>query len=110
MKRNAQEMIEKFRGVVASQSEDEIASFLEDISDSIDGLSMDEYVPKKDYDTLVAERDSAVASANSYRDRYINRFYNPGNATSDIAIVQGGAPQLAIEQEEKRFGYSDLFE
>lgn len=111
MKRNATEMIERFRTVVESQSEDEIASFLEDITDSI-GAEADysNYVPKGDYDKVITERDSAVKSAQDYRDRYINRFYNPGNATNDVAIVQGGAPQLEIEKDEKRFDYSMLFE
>lgn len=109
-RRTAEEMIERFRGVVASQSEDEIASFLEDITDSIGGLDTSNYVERAAYDAMVNERDAAAQSAKDYRDRYINRFYNPGNTTNDITIVQGGASQLDIEQEEKRFGYSDLFE
>lgn len=109
-RRSAEEMIERFRGVVASQSEDEIASFLEDITDSVSQLDMDNYVEKATYDAVVSERDSAMQSAKDYRDRYINRFYNPGNTSNDIAIVQGGASQLDIEKEEKRFSYDDLFE
>lgn len=111
MKRTAQEMTEKFREVVASQSEDEIANFLEDINDSVGKeVDMSGYVAKEEYDKAVTERDAAVATATDYRDRYINRFYNPGNNSNDITIVQGGAKQLEIEQTEKEFGYSDLFE
>lgn len=104
-------MIEKFREVVASQSEDEIANFLEDINDSVaTEIDMSGYVTREDYDKVASERDAAVTSANDYRDRYINRFYNPGNNSNDITIVQGGAKQVEIEQTEKEFGYSDLFE
>lgn len=109
-RRSAEEMIERFRGVVASQSEDEIASFLEDIMDSVNGLDESQYVMKSEYDAVVAERDQFRQSAQDYRERYINRFYNPGNDTNDITIVQGGAAQLDIEKEEKRFSYDDLFE
>lgn len=110
MKRTAEEMIERFRGVVASQSEDEIASFLEDITDSVSELDTSNYVEKAAYDALVSERDAAQQSARDYRDRYINRFYQPGNTANDVTIVQGGASQVAIEDEEKRFSYDDLFE
>lgn len=110
MKRSPEEMITRFREVVASQSEDDIASYLEDISDSMIAEDMSGYVEKKDYEAAVLERDAAVAKANDYRDRYINRFYNPGNGTNDLTIVQGGAPQLEIEKEEKKYSYDDLFE
>lgn len=109
-RRSAEEMIERFRGVVASQSEDDIASFLEDITDSVNGLDANQYVTKSEYDAIAAERDQFKQSAQDYRDRYINRFYNPGNVTNDVTIVQGGASQLDIEKEEKRFSYDDLFE
>lgn len=110
MKRSAEEMIEKFRGVVASQSEDDIASFLEDITDSVAELDTSNYVEKADYDAIVSERDAAQRTAQDYRDRYINRFYNPGTTPNDVTIVQGGANQMEIEKEEKRFSYDDLFE
>lgn len=110
MKRSAQEMVERFREVVASQSEDEVANFLEDINDSVTEPDLSGYVERKDYEAVTLERDAAIAKANDYRDRYINRFYEPGNATNDITLVQGAAPQLEIETEEKKFGYSDLFE
>lgn len=109
-KRSAEEMIERFRGVVASQSEDEIASFLEDISDSVGEMDAGSYVEKSAYDAMVSERDAAMQSAKDYRDRYINRFYQPGNAANDVAIIQSGAAQTEIEKEEKRFSYDDLFE
>lgn len=110
MKRTAEEMIERFRAVVASQSEDEIANYLEDITDSVADLDTSNYVEKATYDAVVSERDAAQQSAKDYRDRYINRFYNPGNTTNEVAIVQGGASQLDIEKEEKKFSYDDLFE
>lgn len=110
MKRTAQEMIEKFREVIKGQSEDEIANFLEDINDSVNETDLSGYVDKKTYETAVMERDKAESKAKDYRDRYINRFYEAGNATNDITIVEGGAPQLQLEQEEKKFSYADLFE
>lgn len=110
MKRTAQEMIEKFRGVVASQSEDEIADFLEDISDSMEETDLSGYVPRSEYDTAIADRDRALGDVKKYRDKYINRFYEPGNSTNDVTIVQGGASQKEIEQEEKAISYADLFE
>lgn len=110
MRRTANEMIERFRTVIASQSEDEIASYLEDITDSVSDLDLSNYVEKATYDTVVSERDEAVQKSNHYRDRYINRFYNPGNSTNDRTYIEGGAPQLEIEKEEKRFSYDDLFE
>lgn len=110
MKRNPEEMMQRFREVVASQSEDEIASYLEDIADSVQPVGLENYVEKADYEAVVLERDAAVSKANDYRDRYINRFYNPGNGSNDLTIVQGGAPQLEIEKEEKKYSYNDLFE
>lgn len=110
MKRTTQELIDKFREVVASQSEDGIAEYLEDLNDSMEQPNLEDYVERKDYDAVVLERDSAISKANDYRDRYINRFYQPGNNTNDITIVQGGAKQLEIEKEEKAITYADLFE
>lgn len=103
-------MTEKFRQVIASQSEDEIANFLEDINDSVNDIDITGYVDRKDYESVVAERDSAIIKANDYRDRYINRFYEPGNKTNDITLVEGSAPQLEIEKDEKKIKYTDLFE
>lgn len=110
MKRSPLEMSEQFRKVVESQSEDDIAAFLEDINDSIVDINMNDYVARSEYDQAVAERDKAVAGMNDYRDRYINRFSNPGNTTNDITIIQGGAPQLEIEKTEEEFSYRNLFE
>lgn len=110
MKRNAEEMISRFRDVIASQSEDEIANYLEDISDSVTDVDLSKYVKQEEYEKAISERDAAQASARDYRDRYINRFYNPGNNTNDKTWVEGSAPQLEIEKEEKRISYDDLFE
>lgn len=103
-------MIDKFREVIASQSEDDIADFLEDINDSVSEIDLSNYVERKDYESVVKERDAAVNKANNYRDRYINRFYEPGNYSNDVTLVLGTAPQLMIENEEKKFSYADLFE
>lgn len=110
MKRSPQEMMDKFRNVVSSQSEDEIASYLEDIQDSMMEPDLSGYVSRSEYDKVIGERDTAIAGMKDYRDRYINRFYQPGNNSNDITIIQGGAKQLEIEKAEKRVTYADLFE
>ena len=110
MRRSAEEMTDLFRKVIASQSEDEIASYLEDINDSVSEPDMTGLVSREEYEKIVGERDTERARANDYRDRYINRFYNRGNDTNDKTYIEGAAPQTVIEDEEKRIGYDDLFE
>lgn len=108
MKRTREELSERFRQVVASQSEDDIAEYLEDISDSF---------PDKDYDSVVKERDDLLADldawkakAEDYRTRYINRFYDDYDKPNSKGYINSSAPQEEIEDAERGVRFEDLFE
>lgn len=110
MKRTALELSKQFRDAVASQSEDDYARLLEDINDSVGDVDMQSYVEKSEYDKVVAERDANAAKAQDYRDRYINRFYQPGTKPNDQTYIVGDANQATIEKDEYDVSYDELFE
>lgn len=110
MKRTVSELTANFRSVIESQSEDELASFLEDLSDSVVETDLSGYVPREEFDAVRTERDLAIGKAQAYRDKYINRFYEPGNGSTDQTLIESEASQAEIEQEERRVTYDDLFE
>lgn len=108
--RSALELSTQFRDVVASQSEDAIASFLEDLNDSVGTADLTGYVERSEYDKIVGERDAFAVQAREYRDKYINRFYQPGTKPNDITMIDGEQNQETIEEQEKAITYDDLFE
>lgn len=111
MKRSAEDLSTRFRDVVAGQSEDAIAEFLEDLNDSVveapDGANL---IERSEYNKVLGERDAALESARSYRDRYINRFYQPRNDARQQDYVLGEIPQETIERDEYDVSYEDLYE
>lgn len=111
MRRNAEDLSTRFRDVVAGQSEDAIAEFLEDLNDSVTEVpDTTNLIERSEYDKVVGERDAALESARSYRDRYINRFYQPRNDASQQDYVVSETPQKTIERDEYDVSYEDLYE
>lgn len=111
MRRNAEELSTRFRDVVANKSEDAIAEFLEDLNDSVvEAPDTANLVERSEYDKVIGERDAALESARSYRDRYINRFYQPRNDIGQQDYVVSEAPQVTIERDEYDVSYEDLYE
>lgn len=107
-KRTREELSTRFREIVASQSDDDIASYLEDLSDSF---------PDNDYESVVAERDGLIkerddwkAKAEDYRTRYINRFYDDYDKPNSKGYINSSAPQEEIEDKERGVRFKDLFE
>lgn len=111
MRRNAEDLSTRFREVVAAQSEDAIAEFLEDLNDSVTEVpDTTNFIERSEYDKVVGERDAALESARSYRDRYINRFYHPRNDAGQQDYVVSEVPQKIIERDEYDVSYEDLYE
>lgn len=110
MRRTALELSQRFRDVIQSQSEDDIASMLEDINDSVSDVDMSNYVAKEEYDRAISERDANEVKAKEYRDKYINRFYEPGKAPNDQTYIVGETNQETLEKDEYDVSYADLFE
>lgn len=108
--RTAQEIIGSMRDIFGEQTPDGFVELLEDITDSVGEVNLSNYVSKADYDSVVAERDKAVAGEKDMRDRYINRFYNGYDEPNDKGFIMGQASQESIEQEEEVVSYEDLFE
>lgn len=109
-RRSAQEIIGSMRGIFGEQTPDGYVELLEDITDSVTEVDPTAYVPKADYDGVVAERDKYRDEAQDMRARYINRFYRGYDKENDKGIVLSEAPQSQIEEEEKIVTYEDLFE
>lgn len=101
MKRTREELSNIVAQTVRSQSEDDLAAVLEDIADSF---------PDEDYESVIKERDDWRSKAESYRDKYINRFYDNYDKPSAKGYVNGSAPQQEIEDTEEATGYMALFE
>lgn len=110
MRRTALELSQRFRDVVGSQSEDDLASFLEDLNDSVSEVDTTNMVDRSELERVTQERDKALASAQSYRDRYINRFYEPGNGSNDQTLIESESSQSKLEKDERLVTYDDLFE
>ena len=117
MRRTAQELSAELRDVIVSQSEDALATLLENISDSVSDVDMGAYVSRSEYDTAIAERTAleeklaeAQESVNRYRESYINRFYQPQPTPGTENYIMGAAPQEAIEKDEYDVDYSELYE
>lgn len=111
MRRNAEELSARFRDVVSGQSEDAIAEFLEDLNDSVaEAPDTTNLIERSEYDKVVGERDAALERVRSYRDRYINRFYQPRNDSGQDDYVVSDIPQETIERDEYDISYEDLYE
>lgn len=108
MKRSAQELSNTLKGMFGEQTPEGYLELLEDIADSVQDTG--DMVSKSDYDSVVAERDTARADAKAMRDRYINRFYEGYNAPNDKGIILGETPQGELETEEEDLSYESLFE
>lgn len=111
MRRNPEELNLQFKALIENQSEDAIASFLEDLNDSVvDAPDTTNMVEKSEYEKIISERDAALESARSYRERYINRFYEPRNDERQQDYIMSATPQMTIEEDEKYGDYETLYE
>lgn len=102
--RTATEINTRLRDFFNEQTPEGFVDLLEDITDSVGGIS------QAQYDTAIAERDAAVVKARDMEQRYINRFYTDYNEPNSTGYVNSTAPQAALQQEEKKLSYDDLFE
>lgn len=108
--RSSQEIIGSLKGILGEQTPEGLENLLEDITDSVQAPDMSAYVDKTEYDKVVSERDGYKTASEDMRARYINRFYSDYDAPNDKGIIDGAAPQSAIETKEKADHYEDLFE
>lgn len=108
--RSSQEIIGSLRGILGEQTPEGLENLLEDITDSVQAPDMSAYVDKSEYDKVVEERDGYRTASEDMRARYINRFYSDYQEPNDKGIIEGAAPQAAIESKEKADHYDDLFE
>lgn len=108
--RSSQEIIGSLRGILGEQTPEGLENLLEDITDSVQAPDMSAYVDKSEYDKVVEERDGYKTASEDMRARYINRFYSDYQEPNDKGIIEGAAPQAAIEVKEKADHYDDLFE
>lgn len=108
--RTASEIITNARSLFGEQTPDGFVQLLEDITDSVQGVNMDDYVSRQEYLKVEGERDAAIKSRDDFRDRYINRFYSDYSAPNDRGYIHSEAPQSRIERDEEDVSYNDLFE
>lgn len=108
--RTAQEISTSIRTLLGNQSPEGYAELLEDIADSVGSPDMSGYVTAEAAAALQKERDDAVAAEKSWRDKYINRFYDNYNQPNSMGYIDGSTPQASLEQGEKTRGYAVLFE
>lgn len=108
--RTAQELISQMRMYFPENPPEGYENMLEDISDSVGNVNLDDYVNRKDYDALTMERDVAVEKYNSMREKYINRFYDGYNGITEKGYINGTVPEAEVIEKEKKTSYSDLFE
>lgn len=108
--RTAQEIVGRMRDIFGEQTPDGYVELLEDITDSVGVADSGAYVSRADYQTVLAERDSARAKEQDMRTRYINRFYNDYNEPNDKGFIFGETSQQTLENEEEDLSYESLFE
>lgn len=116
-RRTAQEIMETLRSAFAGKEPENYPEILEDISDSVREVDTANYVDVEKYNSLVnenatlaQERDAAIAARDSYRDKYINRFYNGYSSPDEKAYIATDTPQSQLEEDEKWGDYQNLFE
>lgn len=105
--RSAQELLETVKNIVGDK--EGVETLLEDITDSVT-IDISDFVPKAEYEKIKGEAARATEQANSYRDKYINRFYSGYDSPDSKGYVMGGISQGDIETEEKWGDYENLFE
>lgn len=106
----AENLISRLKEIVGENPPDAYLGVLEDITDSVSDVNMDEYVNRSELEAMTQERDEAIASRDDMRSRYINRFYSNYDETNNKGYIMGEVSQGAIEEEEKTITYDDLFE
>lgn len=79
MVKTKDEIMEEIRAYIGDRSDDETISFVENISDTID-----DYAAHGDYDAKL------MAVEAEWRRKYIDRFMNGGENTSDVETTEDG--------------------
>lgn len=116
-RKSASEIIDSLRNAFGENIPDNYTDILEDISDSVRDIDTANYVDAEKYNnlvnenaTLARERDDARAQRDSFREKYINRFYNGYSSPDEKAYIATETPQSQIEQDEEWGNYENLFE
>lgn len=109
MIRTKNELMETTKSLMNGSTSEEVTGFIADLSDTLDtiGVNPSDYVAKSDFEDVQNKFFDISAKYDKLRSDYINRFYDN---VGDNTIINAATSQKAIEEQEKKISYSDLFE
>lgn len=110
MRRTAEELVAQLRAFAGDNTSDSYIQLLEDVTDSVSEVDLSKYVPLDDYNDSLARLAVAEASAQSMRDKYINRFYRDYDELDNKGFIMSQSEQSTIERDESDVDYEEIFE
>lgn len=108
--RTAAEILNQMKVYFSENPPEGYESLMEDITDSVGDINLNDYIKKDEYDRVVSENEVITGKYNDIRSRYINRFYDGYKGDVNVGYINSSAPQSMLEKEEKITSYNDLFE